>query len=134
MNGEQFYGYIYGFNDKDLGIYTSPLYNHLDIYEEFGRCLIIEWRVRQEVFTVYGVFPRDKKVTYAVDDKPNFTANRELFLNSFNVYKDNKELHDIDMHCIIEICEWFFRVAGFYSDMTEELLDYFYKTNLIKLF
>ena len=134
LNGEQFYGYIYGFNDKDLGIYTTPLYNHLDIYEEFGRCLIIEWRVCQEVFAVYGVFPRDKKVTYAVDDKPNFTADRELFLNSFDVYKDNKALHDIGISCIGEVGGWFFRVACFYTDMTEELLDYLYKTNLVKLF
>ena len=99
--GEQFYGYVFCFNDKDLGIYTSPLYNHLDINKEFGRCLIIEWRVCQEVFSVY---------------------------------ENNKELHNIGIHCIEEVGSWFFRVAGFYTDMTEKLLDYLYKSNLVKLF
>lgn len=134
LDGEQFYGYVFCFNDKDLGIYTSPLYNHLDINKEFGRCLIIEWRVCQEIFSVYGVFPRQTKVTYAIDDKPNFSVYREVFLNSFYIYENNKEFHNIGIHCIEDVGSWFFRVAGFYTNMTEEFIAYLYKSKLVNLF
>lgn len=80
------------------------------------------------------VFPRQTKVFYAIDDKPNFSAYRELLLNSFYICENNKELHNIGIHCIEEVGSWFFRLAGFYTDMTEKLLDYLYKSNLVKLF
>lgn len=123
VDEKEYYVWIFGLEKSDDALVAKPLYESFDIVNDFGRCLIVEWKCPAEYFGVYGsnkIF--SSIVLYGVDDTEHGEVYREVFLNAFDWFSDNKRLREIGIYCMSDVESWFFRVCGFYSSETEELL------------
>ena len=120
---KEYYVWIFGLENSTEDLVTKPLYETLDIVNIFDRCLILEWKIMSEYFSVYGGYRLfSDKLIFGVDDTKHGEINREIFLNAFDWFSSNKTLRTIGSNCMSEVEGWFFRVFGLYSSETEELL------------
>lgn len=123
LDKELYSCYIFYIKGIKSQLVNSVLYSSFNVYKEFDKCLVIEWKDDIDFFSIYGVFD-SSDLRFAFDDTHSTLNEKGIFIKAL--------LGDVTSLKVVD--SWLYTVLGFSSEATLSFMNKLRNQDIEELF